>query len=155
MKLETKYDIGDVVFCAGTRGGERREVCPDCLGARVWNCRTPAGEGFEIPCNTCYTAYGSTGYLSSCCTDPYVRRLTIGSVQYDSYRNEIRYMCNETGVGSGTLWDEDLLFRTEEDAMSAAIKIAADAEAIRLERVKESAERCKKEPRRKPKKAGA
>ena len=152
MKLDTKYNIGDVVYAAGVRGGERKTTCPDCLGQRAWQCHTPAGEDFYVPCGTCYSAWASTGYLTSYCTDPRVERLTIGSVQYDSHGNEIRYMCRETGVGSGTLWHEDSLFVTEGEAMTAAVALAAAAEVARLERNKETSERAKREPRRKPKK---
>ena len=152
MKLETKYNIGDVDYSAGIKGGERRTTCPDCLGRRAWACHTPAGDDFFVPCGTCFCAYASVGYLTDYCTDPLVRKLTIGSVQYDSHRKEIHYMCKETGVGSGTLWSEEHLFATEDEAMAAATVMAVDAERARLDRNRELSERAKKEPRRKPKK---
>ena len=152
MKLETKYNIGDVVYSAGIRGGERRTTCPDCLGQRAWACHTPAGEDFSVPCGTCYSAWDSTGYLTSYCTDPMVQPLTIGSVQYDSYHKEIRYMCEETGIGSGTLWDEERLFTSRDEAMAAAVVMAGDAERARVDSNRERSERARKEPRRKPKK---
>jgi hypothetical protein len=42
-----------------------------------------------------------------------------------SYDEGARYMCNETGVGSGAVYNETDLFPTEEEALGAA-KIKAD-----------------------------
>lgn len=153
MKIETKYSPGDIVYSAGFSGGQRQTPCPDCLGQKEWQCRTPAGEEFAVPCGTCYSAWNSTGYISSYGTDPRVERLTIGTVQVDTRGNEIRYMCKETGIGSGTLHSEDRLFRTEAEAMVRAVEMAQEAERERIRRNAETSRRAKGEPRRKPRKA--
>lgn len=51
-----------------------------------------------------------------------LRSLTIGRVtaQYDGSVVEVRYMCEETGIGSGTNWPEERLFPTHKEAVAAA-----------------------------------
>lgn len=49
---------------------------------------------------------------------------TIGKIEIEEYapkykeryKSEVKYMLEETGVGSGTLWREDRLFATYDDA---------------------------------------
>lgn len=151
MKIETKYSVGDRVWWAGCEGGQKRTPCPDCLGQKRWSCKTPAGEEFDVPCGTCEYGYeGSRGYTTNYCTDPKVEPLTIGSVQVDTHRREIRYMCEETGVGSGTPHSEDRLYPTHDEAMAAAILYAAETERGIAERNAESRGRAKKKSARKP-----
>ena len=153
MRVETKYSVGDKVWWAGTRGGEKRTTCPDCLGQKTWHCTTPAGEEFDVPCSTCeYGHEGSLGYLVSYCTDPLVQCMTIGSVQIDTYRDEIRYMCRETGVGSGALHSEDRLFATEEEASAAAGRLAAGLEQEIAERNSRRSVEAKRKRVRRPRK---
>jgi hypothetical protein len=129
--IETKYSIGDVVYFATTTKERRRHACPDCLGSEKWSVTSPAGTEYSIACPRCTRGYLADRDLSLDYTvyAPVVTRLTIGSVQFNSaagsYDSGTRYMCTETGVGSGSIYDEDRLFETEEGAHAAATVIAA------------------------------
>jgi len=62
---------------------------------------------------------------------PVVRQYTIGSVRHDSNERDGRspttYMCRETGIGSGSIYEEAKLFETEAAAMASAILMAAES----------------------------
>jgi len=153
VQIETKYNIGDVVYGAGITGSTRRTTCPDCLGQKTWQCSTPAGETFVVPCGTCERGLGGAlGYLESYGTDPRVETLTIGCVRIETDRRpdeRVSYMCKETGIGSGTIHYEKKLFRTYEEAFEAAKDMAFEREAEIGARNAETSTRAKaKAPRR-------
>lgn len=131
--IETKYGIGDVVWHATTVSEAKTRDCPDCNGERKWSVTSPAGGEYSIACPRCAASFMNDRDLSLKYQAhvPHARRLTIGSVKYDSHgyfsepepRKE--YMCVETGVGGGNVYREDSLFLTEEEALLAAEKLAA------------------------------
>ncbi len=129
--LTTKYSIGDVVWRAGTTTERKQHPCPDCNETRKWKAISPAGGEYEFRCPRCAASYSSDQDMSLAYTAsvPSVQRLTIGSIQYNtepgSYDHGARYMCRETGVGSGSVYNEDELFETEEAATVAAKAKAA------------------------------
>jgi hypothetical protein len=126
--IETKFDMGDVVYHASTTTERKQHPCPDCLGSRVWACQSPAGAEYEVPCPRCGGGYQANRdlNLSYAIHAPSVRRLTIGSVRANtdrddgSYDSGNSYMCLETGVGSGSVYREADLFATEAEALAAA-----------------------------------
>lgn len=132
--IETKYSVGDVVYCAGTTTTRKQHPCPDCLGERKWRAVSPAGTEYDFACPRCSASYNSDRDLTLDYTAhvPSVRRLTIGSVQFNSangsWDSGARYMCRETGVGSGSVYDEARLFETEADALAASELMAKDAD---------------------------
>lgn len=129
--IETKFSVGDVVYHAATTTERKQHPCPDCLGSRKWSLRSPAGTDYEIGCPRCAARFMNDRDLSLDYTAhvPYAKRLTIGSVQYNSHAGAFdhgaRYMCVETGVGGGSVYDEARLFETEADALISA-KLMAD-----------------------------
>lgn len=136
--LTTKYSIGDTVYRAGTVTTRKRHPCPDCLGAQKWQVKSPAGTDYEFPCPRCSARYMSDHDLSldySAYT-PSVSRLTIGSIQYNtaqgSYDEGARYMCHETGIGSGSVYNETNLYETEEAAQKAS-QAQADSQNASVE----------------------
>lgn len=128
--IETKYSVGDVVYFASTVSTRKKHDCPDCLGTRKWSAQSPAGSTFEFACPRCTASYQSDRDLSLDYTAyaPAAGRLTIGSIQVNTapgaYDHGTRYMCVETGVGSGSIYNEDRLFETEAEAMAAAQALA-------------------------------
>lgn len=129
--LTTKFSVGDTVWFATTTTEKRRHDCPDCLGEKVWKCISPAGGEFTVACPRCSAAYQSDRDLSLdyAVMAPAARRLTVGLVrasshQGDGYGEGNEYMCNETGIGSGSLYKEDRLFATEAEALAAAQAMA-------------------------------
>lgn len=132
--LTTKFDIGDVVYFATTSPSTKRLPCPDCLDTRQWQAISPGGRGYLFGCPRCNTSYQSNRDLSldvRICA-PHVARLTIGQVGWnnDPWKPEKsgpQYMCNETGIGSGSCYYEADLFGTEEEALRVAEAKAAEA----------------------------
>ena len=123
--IETKFSIGDVVYYASTTTERKQHPCPDCLGTKKWKAVSPAGGEYEFACPRCRSGYRSEHGLSLDYSIfvPTAHRLTIGSVRTDS-ADKTSYMCVETGVGSGNIYDEDRLFSTESEALTAAQAIA-------------------------------
>ena len=131
--IETKYSVGDKVWFATTDTETKQHPCPDCLDTKAWTAKSPAGDEFTFACPRCAAGYSSFDKLSLKYTAavPRARRLTIGSIRHESQTAFNRgaktsYMCKETGVGSGSIYDEHRLFETEEAALEAAALMAAD-----------------------------
>lgn len=125
--IETKFSVGDVVWYANTTATKHQRSCPDCLGTRKWQATSPAGGTFEVECPRCSAGYQGNHALSLDYSQwtPLARRLTIGQVTAstaigDSYDAGHRYMCHETGVGSGSVYREHDLFETEAEALATA-----------------------------------
>jgi len=118
--IEIKYGIGDKVWGFGTDYVNKKLLCPDCLGTLKWRITFADGHSEETKCFTCSRSYeGSLGYIPYSEWQPTVRELTIGKL-YGFEDGRARYMCEETGIGSGTVHDEKKLFSTKEEAEAAA-----------------------------------
>ena len=122
-----KFAIGDVVYWPTTETTREPAPCPDCLGTRRWKVTTPAGTEMEAECQRC-TGYSRIADLPKperLVSKPSVRRLTVGKITattHASYGNRdcVEYMCSETGIGSGSIYQESQLFATEDEAMVSA-----------------------------------
>lgn len=137
-----KYKIGDTVFCASRLRQCKKIQCPDCLGQKAWSVTAPSGEAWETACGTCEHGYmGSLGVIDRWEVDDYIQQLTIGSVQIDtanSPEETVRYMCLETGVGSGSVYYETRLHPTMDTAKAwcaAEASRYADEENYRLAKI--------------------
>jgi hypothetical protein len=130
--ITTKYSVGDTVYYASTMVDRKRHPCPDCQGSKKWKAVSPAGTEYEFSCPRCSASFNSYRdlMLDYSAHVPLVSKLTIGSIQVNtavgSYDAGNRYMCLETGVGSGSIYDEARLFLSEEEAHAAAAAQAAD-----------------------------
>lgn len=128
--IETKYAIGDKVFYAGLRTAKRRRECPDCKGERTWKAVSPAGQEYSFSCPRCSTSYAGHHELSLDYSvfEPSVQALTIGSIRVDTADEKapVSYMCCETGVGSGHVYDEARLLPTEDIALQVATLLAQE-----------------------------
>lgn len=127
LNMTAKYQIGETVFHAGTRHQMQRVTCPDCKGTDEWKAISPAGDEFTFHCPRCNS---HTSDLEYPIRTPAIKELTIGEVQSKQTNkngkivHEVRYMCEETGVGSGSIYDEAVLFPTMDQAWEAASRIA-------------------------------
>ena len=149
--VTVKYAVGDKVFYASAHLEETPEPCPDCLGQKTWQVTTPAAEVFDVPCETCMAGYASTGLKGRWQYTPHVSHLTIGSVRFDSTAHPpATYMCAETGVGSGNVYGEDVLFINNQEALKAAVRLATIAEKNRAEQEAGRAAKARKKSHRKP-----
>ena len=129
MKLETKYNFGDTVFQIWRDFGKKWIECPFC-----------AGEGRIFGKNKsmifCPECDGRKGKFEQTAIKWSVqKKLTIGEIRtksrcehqqdsdFDNYGNitekyEEKYMCYESGIGSGTIWNVEVLFPTKKEAQT-------------------------------------
>lgn len=134
--ITTKFSIGDTVYFATTIQVRKQHPCPDCLGSKKWAAKSPAGKDYQFACPRCSTAYMSDRDLSLEYTDvaPGAVKLTIGQLRAVSpsdddgnqWDGKNQYMCRETGIGSGQVYDERRLFETEEQALASAAVLAKE-----------------------------
>ena len=119
--LEAKFKVGQRVFAVSNKSDSRQvhikcDVCNSTGKVKV------EGRDEEYVCPACHgrTETEHYGYKYVIAYDG----ATIGKVEIQEYapkykrryKSEVRYMLEETGVGSGTLWREDRLFGTYEEA---------------------------------------
>lgn len=110
MKLQPKFEIGDLVYSASAYDTEEWIQCPDCLGTKEWSVICPGGDKFTQDCGTCQHGYEVLGKIRKNEIKSHVRALTIGSVRLDTAdKQPISYMCEETGIGSGSIYYEENL----------------------------------------------
>lgn len=121
--IETKYNIGDVVYSGHAHHTTSTIECPDCAGSKVIHVIFSGDRKEEVQCVTCKSCWGqSTGRIEKSDVTVSVSRLTIGSVEYGKERGA-RYMCDETGIGSGNIYYEDNIFVTKEGAEAYGEKL--------------------------------
>lgn len=117
--IQPKYEIGDVVYRPFVAVDQVQVECPDCLGTKAWEARLPNGEVEAMACPTCTHGYEVRGTVTEYKAEGEVRVRTIGSIRIDTAaepHRQVQYMCRETGVGSGEIYDEVGLFPTKEEA---------------------------------------
>jgi len=112
--IEIKFAIDEKVYCAEGNCAQVKETCPDCLGEAVCLVKMRNGEEIETGCPTCYTVFGSSGFITTRKTEHNIVIRTIGEIGLEHGIG--RYMCHETGVGSGQIYTDDNLFKTKEEA---------------------------------------
>lgn len=118
-----KFAMGQSVFRATHDEAVDKLPCPDCLDTNKWSVTTPAGKTYEVECQRCRgrTDLPSLQFVKYV---PRVRRLTIGKIDISTHPysgdSHVRYMCHETGIGSGSVYNEKDILATEDAAMEAA-----------------------------------
>lgn len=127
-----KFLIGETAYYAEVQSVTHKHPCPDCLGKQKWSVTSPAGLETAVPCPRCSRQSffdKSIPGLEYEKAVPAVRALTIGSIEAKTHPyysdDSIKYMCRETGMGSGHVYYERQLHKTHDEAMRAA-----EAEAV-------------------------
>ena len=146
MKTPTpKFSVGDTVFVSGYDSRrEESQTCPDCLGSGRWLLTTPAGEEIDVRCLTCECGYSSSGRIAKYSVVPRVQEGTVGSVRIDTAdERPVAYMLIETGVGSGTVYFEENVFASRDEATAQATRMAKEQQDYRDINAKESREERK------------
>lgn len=115
MQINSKYNIGDIVYHGSISWAQSSTVCESCAGEKLLDTPTKDGKIVKIICPICK----GDGLKSTYEYKEHITLLTIGSIQFDSFDKEsnFRYMCLETGVGTGSVYQESCLFLTEEEAL--------------------------------------
>ena len=118
MKIESKFNIGDKVYHVSGACVEYPKVRVECDTCDTTGHITVKGKTYLCPeCRGNYTEdYNNP---KSYFPNPFPTTLTIGQVRTITTKDktEIRYMCKETGIGSGTLYEETRLFSTYDEAI--------------------------------------
>lgn len=134
MLPSPRFIIGDVVYRVDENVTIERYPCPDCRDTKTWTATTAAGEVVKVPCCRCGTQWSRPDQvppLNKTVAVSSVRRLTIGSVQINTEDDHpVRYMCRETGIGSGWVHSESDLYATEQDANRAAARANAARQTV-------------------------
>ena len=117
MEFKTAFNIGQTVYRIDRESKAAFKKCVSCVSGNV-----TLADGSKFACPIC----SGKGILSN--GYRYVWRvfapMTVGQVRIE-YSNtdgaqKEQYMCNETGVGSGSLWPRRDLFATKQDANTEA-----------------------------------
>lgn len=123
MEIQTKFQIGDEVWKSDTEHVREQLPCPECEDQEEFEITTPGGTTISVLCPRCQGHTHGVESLMVSRYKPVVRKLTVGSVRYDSNEtshSRDSYMCVETGVGSGNVYYADDLHETEEEAQAHA-----------------------------------
>lgn len=118
MEIKTKYNYNQWVFPIMFYREEKWIPCKSCNTTG----EIALADGEVIYCPKCYGKRGKEEYLPVKWMIVYELYGQIKNIRVNLYSNkkygesEYTYMLSSTGVGSGTLWKEDELFLTEEEA---------------------------------------
>jgi hypothetical protein len=129
MDIKTKYNFKDFVIPICTRR-EKIKVPKNCSV-----CKDEGKVDLNGKKYTCPECYGYTYHYEEGELEWYILENNSGFIgrinvefydnQYiveDGRENEISYMLDSTGVGTGTLWREDCLFRSFQEAQDECDK---------------------------------
>jgi hypothetical protein len=118
MNITTKFSLGDTVVPIGRRIETISDPCPTCEGTGM----LALVKGGSVPCTVKECWYGRINRQQ---THPWAVRAdltsTVGIVRGEheaASPPEVRYMIFSTGVGSGTVWKEEDLFATDDEAQA-------------------------------------
>lgn len=120
MDIRTKFNLGELVYAVSCETFPRTTTCPVCNGKRT------VIDGFDVTCKTCHdTSYLIDGKITKYRVET---SGVIGKIEASVYSNDkntpvylrgdssIGYMITATGVGIGTVWSEERLFHSKEEA---------------------------------------
>ena len=137
------FKVGDIVHYVRTKNVEKFLDCPDCLGAGEWTTTSPAGIDYSFSCPRCSNRHHHDKHRLGYYEITYsIKKLTIGSIRIDTNdkKNPITYMCAESGVGSGSIYNEKDFHGTKGAAELYAEQLVAKAnrdDPSKLENYKE------------------
>ena len=120
MKLESKYDIGQKIWIVRRFAKQINKECGFCSGSG-------RAIGADLTGYTCPVCIGR-GYNKDYEKIRYNVLLigTIGLVRIERReaegysKQEVQYMCYQTGIGSGSVYNEDDCFTSEREANKEA-----------------------------------
>lgn len=126
MVVKTKYDIGQRVWVIWRENNFVPDPCPTCKGkGRVHVVESAE----EILCPKCYgrgtdrNGKGHDHFRWVVKHNSIIGQIDVRKTRYEDedgvqhIKDEIRYMIEATGIGGGSMWPEEVLFASEEEAM--------------------------------------
>jgi len=134
MKITTKFDLDEIVYVIQKGGYSEFINCPTCEGVgRI----TVEATGEELTCPKCYGRGGHAEWIPHLWGVKHEYTSSVGridTVRYSAGENKNTYMLEATGIGSGTLWPEDSLFHTLDEAKQEC-SVRNEAEEIKEDAV--------------------
>ncbi len=122
MRLESKFSLGDWVYVVERAEVHDRIACPFCGGEGS----IEGKDGTTRYCPICLDrkeVWGPTLATHKATGPLCVGRVTVEVTSGGEYEaRKETYMLNETGVGSGTVWDVGRLHETREEAEAAVVE---------------------------------
>lgn len=112
MIINTVYNLGDKVVAGSCFSTSHLVPCPECDGTGYHKVE---GKDLRLRCTTCNSQSNlktNPGYVVGYKWTPQFDHLTVGLVRVEvtQKKDERKYMCKETGVGTGSVWAEDHLW---------------------------------------------
>lgn len=109
MEIRSHYNLGDPVWLINLVRVERFEECPSCKQGQV-----PLPDGRSLKCPRC----DGKGAIAECSVGRWrvKRKLTVGQIRIEiagKLDDREQYMCQETGVGSGSVYNVSDLYSSE------------------------------------------
>lgn len=123
----SRYELGAVVYATTASPQRVKERCELCVGAGTFEVGSQHTR--KVTCPEChgvgmfrYQRFTTFDVQSLTISDIAERRSTAAHLGRSGKElSEVRYMCAETGTGSGRVYYEDDLFPSGEEAAAAAI----------------------------------
>lgn len=138
-----RFKKGDTVYVFYPSRVEKCHPCPECGDEKEVRVVFPDGHELKASCPRCCMSYGLDMRLPSLKYVEWgveVRSLTVGLIRINDHGDHpVSYMCNETGIGSGSIYYQTNVFATHEEAQQAGEEHVAKmnaknaAEPVRLE----------------------
>jgi hypothetical protein len=120
MEIKTKFNLKDKVYPIRMGGYYEFIKCQTCEGE---GCVTINNTGKTIKCPDCWGTKGQSEWKQDkwyICEESYgqIGKIDIEIYDKDYYKNDCKYgyMIDTTGVGSGTVYAEDNLFKSKKTA---------------------------------------
>lgn len=121
MIVATEFELGQTVYPIHQRWERTQVNCPVCDGTG----RLKLVKGGDVDCTNRECIYGRVTVTNVHKWTPSGDVGQVGQVRFEITSPEFgdrsdgrRYMLTSTGVGSGTLWNEDDLCASPEDAVA-------------------------------------
>ena len=126
MILHTLFDLGQTVWLIRQETTPVTRPCEVCDGRGYLD----LVKGGNVHCTNQWASKDrcNGGVVTLAITQPWkvvIRSLTVGQVEacapqrtHDGWDESVRYMCEETGVGSGSVYYEPHLFASREEAQA-------------------------------------
>lgn len=130
MEFKTKFNHRDKVYMITKYMTFKIEECETCNGLgkiaikeKTFTCPNCNGYSRKIPDKFEWQINEKKcGEIGKIIVESYDKRYCKKYEDYDYKELAVKYMINSTGIGSGTLWDEEDLFLTEEEALEECEK---------------------------------
>lgn len=114
MQINTKFNLNDYVYPIVCGGEEIWIPCTTCDGSGIVKIKN---SDREFQCPDCYGNKGRNEWTTNGWhLSNYKSQVGLIRTETDKNKSKTNYMLKATGIGSGTIWKEDDLFSSKEEA---------------------------------------